>query len=1135
MSPSVENLSSVHSGGTCKQKQDFLKEVTAKDIKARLMHVGTNSRRRFLEHADSLEVNINPSSPGPVEMLNSLSQNTSDDGNDDDVGSEERDEMKKISAFNKLNTGKDVGTCHKNVVSDKGAINNTNTVDRKNETVECKSQETNRRRCSGIAVTLTPEQQKELIESYEKTSEIQRSVKWQAFKRESSECCLQVSRNSVETEDLENPLEQIYEADARSSFSNQLIEAEEVERLQELSNAYLQQSTSKGVKRPLVKLRSEGSILRQQKEDEESDTIPCPEESAFEAKMEEYARRNSSSSSLIQKEDFDRIQAIYEQSMEAQTKGLRKSSKESNSEKAQKKWTNSGSLESKNSASSNSSVKLDKDDFDRLQAIYAEAVDAQKKERRKSIEKRRKMSTEKIFSVNNNAIAEEAEDFEKMQTIYDSAVDNQIQSRKISITKEPCTRERRRSSSENDLSAYESTDRQNKAQRKLSDTKPFIKERRRSSSENDLLSMHSTYDSLECQGRSESMVKCSDSERNEELFEEKLEQEALRDTLGNCEFLSPATDLLSPSSCEYMYSPDSDISHGFEQNQNIMRSEGFVTAKRDGGYWLAENETDFQSDGAGEDEPFNEEIGYNGFMESNDQKVCNCQHPVPKDRNCKLLDKSSDEGESNKDYLKQNGISDELRERLRQNFHHSEANLDLKDALNILNYCKLPNQGQKEGKREPQTVLLTVNSPSKERRRHSEGYNVPDKFGVPRRGERSLSLQKGHLEGMNYNKQDLSDSITRQEKVGMWLSSISSDLEQSNSDNDSVYVNIRREESCNKLENERNKLEGSSEDEVFCSAKETASDSCSNNQSTRHTSNIGKLKQSGFRKQGGQYIIGSDGPESESKIINSQKSSRNSSSVSEKQLNNKDADAQYRLEFSGIHVETDQESEKENEMQSLADLTTLTKMAKLGNSDKRKSSLDLGSIQEKCSRFYETFINRVNTMKLDGDEMPLKMTDRQKLFEYLRTPSLESRHLSLGPKIAEEDLEWADVFTPQYSTHSPSSSADHRMADFLKTPSISSRPSSLWSSYENISTPTEQDSRYLSTIHHRGHLSHSASSASICSDNGILYNVDLTLEAKMKISDKPVKCLLPTRYVIIYSQLLIFQSQVSFQTTYISK
>ena len=31
------------------------------------------------------------------------------------------------------------------------------------------------------------------------------------------------------------------------------------------------------------------------------------------------------------------------------------------------------------------------------------------------------------------------------------------------------------------------------------------------------------------------------------------------------------------------------------------------------------------------------------------------------------------------------------------------------------------------------------------------------------------------------------------------------------------------------------------------------------------------------------------------------------------------------------------------------------------------------------------------------------------------------------------------------------------------------------------------------------------------SDNDLLYNVDLNLEAKMKVSDKPIKCLLATR------------------------
>ncbi|KAH3798472.1 hypothetical protein DPMN_152071 [Dreissena polymorpha] len=181
--------------------------------------------------------------------------------------------------------------------------------------------------------------------------------------------------------------------------------------------------------------------------------------------------------------------------------------------------------------------------------------------------------------------------------------------------------------------------------------------------------------------------------------------------------------------------------------------------------------------------------------------------------------------------------------------------------------------------------------------------------------------------------------------------------------------------------------------------------------------------------------------------------------------------------------------------------------------DSRKNSLDLGAIKEKCSRLESEVKSGLGSHK--SVDMAGDGSERQKMFEFLKTPSLASRQASLGLKIIDHDLEWTELYSGNITTPSPTSSTEKRFADFLRTPSISSKASSKWSSYENISTPSQPDpDRKLLYPHqparNRRCLSHSPSDVSMGSDIDLLYNVDLNLEAKMKISDKPVKCLLAT-------------------------
>lgn len=129
---------------------------------------------------------------------------------------------------------------------------------------------------------------------------------------------------------------------------------------------------------------------------------------------------------------------------------------------------------------------------------------------------------------------------------------------------------------------------------------------------------------------------------------------------------------------------------------------------------------------------------------------------------------------------------------------------------------------------------------------------------------------------------------------------------------------------------------------------------------------------------------------------------------------------QYRLDFTSITVETDGDSESTVPNICIEEDDSIQRRARLGSGDSRKQSLDLGSIQENCSWLEtESTKNKSNERANNGGSLK---AERQKIFEFLKTPSLASRQASLGLKIIEDDLEWTDLFSGPCTTPSPSRS-----------------------------------------------------------------------------------------------------------------
>ncbi|XP_021357404.1 uncharacterized protein LOC110452957 isoform X2 [Mizuhopecten yessoensis] len=264
------------------------------------------------------------------------------------------------------------------------------------------------------------------------------------------------------------------------------------------------------------------------------------------------------------------------------------------------------------------------------------------------------------------------------------------------------------------------------------------------------------------------------------------------------------------------------------------------------------------------------------------------------------------------------------------------------------------------------------------------------------------------------------------------------------------------------------------------------------------------------------------------------------SSVSDKVVDNhvisSNPELKYRLDFSGLHIETDSEmdmSKHNSRCGSISDMSYFNSRqnsldgrqinlsqfnSRLLSLDSRQSSLDgvlfHGIDTNKVS---QADLIRMDNWSLSVSASPSVSSSEPRLLDQMQTHTLVSRKLSLSGK-RREMIDWGDLYScGKQSSGSPISSADQKVQDFLRTPSISSRPSSLWSSYENISTPSQADEDTDSVgmgkrlVPVQSIISHSASSASLCSTTPeVFFTTELSLQMKVKIADKPVRSFLKT-------------------------
>lgn len=200
-------------------------------------------------------------------------------------------------------------------------------------------------------------------------------------------------------------------------------------------------------------------------------------------------------------------------------------------------------------------------------------------------------------------------------------------------------------------------------------------------------------------------------------------------------------------------------------------------------------------------------------------------------------------------------------------------------------------------------------------------------------------------------------------------------------------------------------------------------------------------------------------------------------------------EVKYHLEFSEMQVLTDAE----------------------GDLSRRSSQVRRGS-SEVSSEIEARLIAQMS--KLDNWSLhnsKSSISSSPKILELMQTPSLASRHQSVG-RVSRE------LVPGDLGAISPHNSMDQRVVDFLRTPSISSRPSSVWSSFENISTPSVKDQDFIGRqfTNISSYLTHTDSSNSLNSMAEALCVVELSMEVKVKIADKPVRGFLKTRYLYIF-------------------
>lgn len=212
-------------------------------------------------------------------------------------------------------------------------------------------------------------------------------------------------------------------------------------------------------------------------------------------------------------------------------------------------------------------------------------------------------------------------------------------------------------------------------------------------------------------------------------------------------------------------------------------------------------------------------------------------------------------------------------------------------------------------------------------------------------------------------------------------------------------------------------------------------------------------------------------------------------------------ETKYRLDFSGMHVDTDTEFDPRRGSETLSEFSFFNAPLPSRNENMLHCP---GAVLTERSKLDDWSASVTSTSGSSSDH---------KLMEFMQTPTLISRRISMGRR---DLLEWDDLCSNgKQSSISPVSSVDPKVREYLRTPSLSSRPSSVWSSYDEISTPSTIDEDGT-RVHRRvnsldSYVSHTASTASIGSLNDTaIYNIDLILQAKVKIADKPVRCFLQT-------------------------
>ncbi|XP_048244979.1 uncharacterized protein LOC124141828 isoform X3 [Haliotis rufescens] len=174
-------------------------------------------------------------------------------------------------------------------------------------------------------------------------------------------------------------------------------------------------------------------------------------------------------------------------------------------------------------------------------------------------------------------------------------------------------------------------------------------------------------------------------------------------------------------------------------------------------------------------------------------------------------------------------------------------------------------------------------------------------------------------------------------------------------------------------------------------------------------------------------------------------------------LKPKNQETQWRIDFTGYHVDTDCESQ----LSTLSDLDSVSQPSK-----SHRPSIDS---QPELKQFASQSENNLSNFNPENFIFPEDFSLEQKMAKYLQTPTFGTPHSSKG---------WSsfdNLSTP--SRDQDTSSPDQRRAVFLRGDSLHSD------------------------------VSRGTSSVSLATMAESLYAADLYVQAKVKISDKPVKCL----------------------------